>query len=66
MRARAPSVKYSNVDTKRDRLRHDCRANAPITFDHDYLTGKQNPGDAVSVTNAAAAALTGMGPRPKK
>ena len=56
------SVTYSNVD--QNQIAYDTEGtNGPITFDHDYITGTQNPGDAVSVTNAATATVTGTGPR---
>jgi hypothetical protein len=56
------SVTYSNVD--QNQIAYDTQgSNGPITFDHDYVTGTQTPGSAVSVTNAANALITGNGPR---
>jgi hypothetical protein len=56
------SVTYSNVD--QNPIAFDTTGtNGPITFDNDYLTGTQTPGDAVSVTNTKTAAVTGTGPR---
>jgi hypothetical protein len=57
------SVTYSNVD--QNQIAYDTTAgnNAPIVFDHDYITGTQTPADSVTVTNAATAAVTGTGPR---
>lgn len=56
------SVTYSNVD--QNQIAFDTEGqNGPITFDHDYITGTQTPGDAVSVTNTQTAAVTGTGPR---
>lgn len=57
------SVKYSNVDQNGIAYDTTPGANGPITFDYDYITGTQNPADAVSVTNAATATVTGTGPR---
>jgi hypothetical protein len=56
------TVTYSNID--QNTYAYDTEGtNAPITFDHDYVTGTTNPGTAVSVTNAQTAAVTGTGPR---
>jgi hypothetical protein len=57
------SVTYSNVD--QNQIAYDTTSgnNGPITFDHDYITGTQNPADSVSVSNTATAAVTGTGPR---
>ncbi|HEX3343677.1 MAG TPA: hypothetical protein VHS09_03850, partial [Polyangiaceae bacterium] len=57
------SVAYSNVD--QNQIAYDTTSgnNGPIVFDHDYITGTQTPADAVSVTNASTAAVTGTGPR---
>ena len=56
------SVTYSNID--QNGIAYDTEgSNGPITFDHDYITGTQNPGDAVSVTNTAPSTLIGTGPR---
>jgi hypothetical protein len=57
------SVTYSNVDQNQIAYDTTAGANGPITFDHDYITGTQNPADAVSVTNPATAAVAGTGPR---
>jgi hypothetical protein len=57
------SVTYSNVDQNQIAFDTTPGVNAPITFDHDYITGTENPADAVSVTNAQTAAVTGTGPR---
>ena len=56
------SVTYSNID--QNQIAFDTEGtNGPITFDHDYITGTQTPGDAVSVTNASTASVAGTGPR---
>jgi hypothetical protein len=56
------TVSYSNID--QNTVAFDTEGqNGPITFDHDYITGTQNPGDAVSVTNPETAAVTGTGPQ---
>ncbi len=56
------TVSYSNI--AQNSYAYDTQGtNAPITFDHDYVTGTTNPGTAVSVTNAQNAAVTGTGPR---
>jgi len=57
------SVTYSNVDQNQIAYDTISGVNGPITFDHDYITGTQNPADAVSVTNAQTAAVAGTGPR---
>lgn len=57
----ARSVTYSNID--QNTVAFDTEGqNGPITFDHDYITGTQNPGDAVSVTNPQTSAVPGTGP----
>jgi len=57
------TVSYSNI-TLNSAYAYDTQgANAPITFDNDYVTGTVNNGTAVSVTNAQNAAVTGTGPR---
>ena len=56
------SVTNSNID--QNTVAFDTEgSNGPITFDSDYITGTQTPGDAVSVTNPKTAAVTGTGPR---
>jgi hypothetical protein len=56
------SVTYSNVD--QNTIAYDTLGtNGVITFDHDYVTGTQNPGDAVTVTNPESSAVAGTGPR---
>jgi hypothetical protein len=57
------SVTYSNVD--QNQIAYDTTPgdNGPIVFDHDYITGTQNPADSVTVTNASTATVTGTGPR---
>ena len=57
------SVTYSNIDQNQIAFDTTPGVNGPITFDHDYITGTQNPADAVSVTNAETAAVAGTGPR---
>lgn len=58
----ARTVTYSNID--QNTIAYDTEGmNGPITFDHDYVTGTQTPGDAVTVTNAETAAVAGTGPR---
>lgn len=57
------TVTYSNI-TQNTAYAYDTEGtNAPITFDHDYVTGMTNNGTAVSVTNAQTTAVTGTGPR---
>ena len=57
------TVSYSNI-TQNSAYAYDTQgSNAPITFDHDYVTGTTNNGTAVSVTNAQNVAVTGTGPR---
>ena len=57
------SVTYSNVDQNTIAFDTTAGNNAPITFDHDYITGTQTPADSVTVTNASTGAVTGTGPR---
>ena len=56
------SVTYSNID--QNQIAYDTQGmNGPISFSNDYITGTQNPGDAVTVSSPSAAAVTGTGPR---
>jgi hypothetical protein len=56
------SVTYSNID--QNTIAFDTEGqNGPITFDNDYITGTQTPGDAVTVSNSQTAAVPGTGPR---
>jgi hypothetical protein len=57
------TVTYSNIDQNSAYAYDTQGTNAPITFDHDYVTGMTNNGTAVSVTNASNTAVTGTGPR---
>ncbi|HEY3820491.1 MAG TPA: hypothetical protein VGL81_25170 [Polyangiaceae bacterium] len=57
------SVTYSNIDQNQIAFDTTPGDNGPITFDHDYITGTQNPADSVAVTNASTSAVTGTGPR---
>ena len=57
------TVSYSNI-VQNSAYAYDTQGtNAPITFDHDYVTGTTNNGTAVTVTNAQAATVPGTGPR---
>jgi hypothetical protein len=57
------TVSYSNI-VQNSAYAYDTQGtNAPITFDHDYVTGTTNPGSAVTVSNAQNATVTGTGPR---
>jgi hypothetical protein len=60
------TITYSNIDQNQIAFDTTPGVNGPITFDHDYITGTQNPADAVSVTNAQTATVTGTGPRPQQ
>jgi hypothetical protein len=56
------SVTYSNVD--QNTIAFDTEGqNGPITFSNDYITGTQNLGDAVTVSDSQSAAVPGTGPR---
>ena len=56
------SVTYSNID--QNTYAFDTEGdNGPITFTNDYITGTQNPGDAVTVSSSASTTVPGTGPR---
>jgi len=58
------TVTYSNIDQNPYAFDTEGQ-NGPITFSNDYITGTQNPGDAVTVSNSSSAAVSGTGPRPQ-
>ncbi len=57
------TVTYSNMYSNTSYDYEVQGTNSPITIDHDYSAGTTSPGNAVTVTNAQTAMVTGTGPR---
>ena len=56
-------VAHSNIDNSPGLAYDTAGQNGPIVFDHCYVTGNANPGDAVTTTNPETTPVPGTGPR---
>jgi len=57
------TVAHSNIDNSPGLAYDTSGQNGPIVFDHCYVTGNANPGDAVTTTNPQSTPVPGTGPR---